>query len=75
MSLHLFGLGKEKLSGVLETKDKIPLTHLDKGGQNAHPKSVLCEKNSKKIYPFTCSHRGRRNGHPFFKKIFTPSLV
>ena len=66
MSLHLFGLGKEKLSGVLETKDKIPLTHLDKGGQNAHPKSVLCEKKHRKNLSFHLFPPGEMKWTPFF---------
>ena len=47
-------------------KIKFPLTHLDKGGQNAHPKSVLCEKKLRKNLSFHLFPPGEMKWTPFF---------
>ena len=50
-------------------KIKFPLTHLDKGGQNAHPKSVLCEKKLRKNLSFHLFPLRKMKRQPFSKKI------
>ena len=76
ISLHLFGLGKEKLSGVLETKDKTSSHSFGQRGSKCTPKiCALREKLQKNLF-FLLFPPGEMKWTPFFQKnFFTPSLV
>ena len=72
MSLHLFGLGKEKLSGILENKDKISLHSFGQRGSKCTPKICALRENLRKNLSFHLFPPAKMKWTPFFSKDFLP---
>jgi hypothetical protein len=71
----LFGLGKEKLSGVLKNKDKIPPHSFGQRGAKCTPKIVPFQKFLEKFILSLVPTGGDEMDTLFLRKFFTPSLV
>ena len=66
ISLHLFGLGKEKLSGISETKDKISSHSFGQRGSKCTPKICALRENLRKNLSFHLFPPGEMKWTPFF---------
>ena len=70
MSLHLFGLGKEKLSGVLETKNKISPHSFGQRGSKCTPKICALREKTPKKFILSLVPTGRDEMDTLFLKKF-----
>ena len=72
ISLHLFGLGKEKLSGVLETKNKISPHSFGQRGSKCTPKICALREKTPKKFILSLVPTGRDEMDTLFLKNFCP---